>query len=405
LSEKTRSSIDSLRIDREEEKDTGGRSRLLWGAGLVLLFAALAFSWWVRREDVATVRVETVRQVASGERGTVLNASGYVVARRKATVSSKVTGKVADVRIEEGLFVESGQILATLDDANVAVGLDLARAQRRAAQTSLEETVVRARKAELDLGRVRALSADGVSSQAEVDVAEAEFQALQARLTRLEEDVRVADRRVAQIKQQLDDTVIRAPFAGVIVAKNAQPGEMISPTSAGGGFTRTGIGTIVDMNSLEIEVDVNEAYINRVEAEQPVEATLDAYPDWKIPARVIAIVPTADRQKATVRVRIGFDELDERVLPDMGVKVGFRNEESEGGGGVSFAVPATAIRMDEGRDVVFVMVDGRAERRAVRRSGEEGADVLLASGVSGGERVVVSGPPELKDGDRIEEDS
>lgn len=405
MSEKTRSSIDSLRIDREEEKDTGGRSRLLWGAGLVLLFAALAFSWWVRREDVATVRVETVRQVASGERGTVLNASGYVVARRKATVSSKVTGKVADVRIEEGLFVESGQILATLDDANVAVGLDLARAQRRAAQTSLEETVVRARKAELDLGRVRALSADGVSSQAEVDVAEAEFQALQARLTRLEEDVRVADRRVAQIKQQLDDTVIRAPFAGVIVAKNAQPGEMISPTSAGGGFTRTGIGTIVDMNSLEIEVDVNEAYINRVEAEQPVEATLDAYPDWKIPARVIAIVPTADRQKATVRVRIGFDELDERVLPDMGVKVGFRNEESEGGGGVAFAVPATAIRMDEGRDVVFVMVDGRAERRAVRRSGEEGADVLLASGVSGGERVVVSGPPELKDGDRIEEDS
>jgi len=400
-----RSSIDALRIDRQDAPERSGRGGL-WIALAVVALVVAALAWMFLRGDGAKiVSSQVVREVRAGTRGTVLNASGYVVARRKATVSSKITGKVVDVRIEEGMVVEADQVLATLDRSNVAVGLELAKAQQRSAGTALEETRVRLRKAGLDLERARSLSVDGVSSQADVDVAAAEREALEARLARLGDEVKVAARRVAQIEQQLDDTIIRAPFAGVVVSKNAQPGEMISPTSAGGGFTRTGIGTIVDMDSLEIEVDVNEAYINRVEADQEVEATLDAYPDWKIPARVIAIVPTADRQKATVRVRIGFDELDSRVLPDMGVKVAFRSEDSGTSAGTSYAVPSDALRSDNGKDIVFVVKEGQAERRAVRRGGIDGDDVLLESGISAGERVIVDAPADLQDGDRIEEEA
>ena len=403
MTEERKSSIDALRIDRDDVPDSSGRAGRWLIAGLVIAVLGVVLFLWLGRASAVEVTTSAVREVASGERATVLNASGYVVARRKATVSSKVTGKVVDVRIEEGMQVDEGQLLATIDDANVRAGLALARAQRAASDTSLAETRVRVRKAELDLERARALVAERVVSQAEVDVAEAELDALRARLSRLEQEVRVASRQVALREQELSDTVIRAPFAGVVVAKNAQPGEMISPMSAGGGFTRTGIGTIVDMSSLEIEVDVNEAYINRVEPEQPVEATLDAYPDWKIACRVIAIVPTADRQKATVRVRIAFDELDPRILPDMGVKVAFRSEATEGGVRSSYAVPRSAVVDDAGREVVFVAVDGRAERRAVRSAGEDGGDLLLLSGVAGGERVIVSPPAELADGAAIED--
>jgi RND family efflux transporter MFP subunit len=206
---------------------------------------------------------------------------------------------------------------------------------------------------------------------------------------------------------QLDNTVIRAPFSGVVIAKSAQPGEMISPISAGGGFTRTGIGTIVDMDSLEIQVDVNEAYINRVTPEQPVEATLNAYPDWKIPGAVIAIIPTADRSKATVKVRIAIKQKDKRIVPDMGVRVAFLSPPSAGGAAPAepappVLVPVEAVRAEGGdRGVVFVLAGGRVERRSVTLGPASGRSRPVLSGLKDGERVVLSPPESLKDGDPV----
>ncbi|MEM7218812.1 MAG: efflux RND transporter periplasmic adaptor subunit [Pseudomonadota bacterium] len=253
----------------------------------------------------------------------VLDATGYVVARRQATVSSKSTGKVLEVLIEEGDLVAAGQVLARLDASIQQAQLDLARSQAEAANAALAELEVQLAQARLDLERTVNLSERELASKADLDRDRLNVDALLARLERNRKDVLVSRRSVDVQAQVVADMVIRAPFAGVVIAKAAQPGEMISPVSAGGGFTRTGICTIVDMDSLEIEVDVNEAYINRVFVDQPVRAALNAYPDVDFEAYVIAIIPAADRNKATVRVRLGFRALDARILPDMGVRVAF----------------------------------------------------------------------------------
>lgn len=398
-----KSQLDSLKIDRQPEPE--GSRRGVWIAvAAVLLLVLVAAGWWLARPGAAEVTVAVAREVEIGERQTVLNASGYVTARRQATVSSKVTGKVVEVLIEEGMAVDEGQVLARLDDTNVAAALRLSEAQLDQATAALAETRVRLAEAELNLERAERLVADRVASQADLDAASAEAASLAARLESQGEAVRVAERQVALGRQSLEDTVIRAPFAGIVVAKNAQPGEMISPAAAGGGFTRTGIGTIVDMGSLEIEVDVNEAYINRVRPGQRVTATLDAYPDWAIPCEVIAIIPTADRQKATVQVRIGFTELDERVLPDMGVKVAFQaGDPAAGQSRKVVALPRTALRVEDGQDVVFVVRQGRLERRAVKVGQSEGAEAVILTGLTAGERVVLDGPTDLAEGDEVKE--
>jgi len=341
--------------------------------------------------------------VAGGDR-TVLNASGYVTARRAATVSSKVTGKVTEVLIEEGVKVNEGQILARLDDTNVQASLHLASAQLDSAKTAQEETRVRLREAEQELERQTALAKRKVVAQADFDHAEAAALAFRARLAQQETDATVAERTVAIWRQQSEDMIIRAPFAGVVTSKNAQPGEMISPMSSGG-FTRTGICTIVDMESLEIEIDVNESYINRVEPGQAVDATLDAYADWKIPCKVIAIIPTADREKSTVKVRVGFDRLDPRILPEMAVKVAFREIGAPMSGSAArlVIVPKTAIGNQDGHDIVFVVRDGRAERRAVTVVRAQESDAFLSAGVAAGERVTVDTPAGLTDGVAVEE--
>ncbi len=401
MSGERKRALEELRIDRGDDVERSSRGWLWVVAGAVLAVAVVV-GWWLMRPVAAEVRTAVARELGPSGSSTVLNASGYVTARRQATVSSKVTGRVVEVLIEEGMEVEGGQVLARLDDSNVRVNLQLAEAQRNAARTSLRETEVRLAEAELELRRTLSLVEKEIASQAELDRAQAEMDSLQARLERQREDAEVAEKQVALWRQQQEDTVIRAPFAGVVVTKNAQPGEMISPVSAGGGFTRTGIGTVVDMDSLEIEVDVNEAYINRVKPDQEVTATLDAYPDWPIPTRVIAIVPTADRQRATVKVRIGFEELDSRILPDMGVKVAFQADETATRvAGV--VVPRGALRRDRGRDVVFVVEDGQAERRAVTAADGAGEESIVISGLAAGERVVVEGPADLAEGDAVKE--
>lgn len=392
--------LDRLKIDRPDDR---GGSRWWLALVLVVVVAVVAIGWVLARPGAAEVGVATAREVRVGDQQTVLNASGYVTARRQATVSSKVTGKVLEVLIEEGMAVAEGQVLARLDGSNARAAFRLSEAQLGAARAEIEETRVRRAEAKLDLDRVASLVERQVASQADLDRARADLDSLDARLTSQRQFVVVAEEALAVAGQALDDTIIRAPFAGVVVAKNAQPGEMISPMSSGG-FTRTGIGTVVDMSSLEIEVDVNEAYINRVVPGQAVEATLDAYPDWKIPSRVIAIIPTADRQRATVQVRIGFDRLDPRILPDMGVKVAFQGARSEAATTATVVVvPRTAIRSDAGADVVLVVAGGRVERRAVTVGETRGDETTVLAGLAAGERVVVAGPPGLVDGDTIKE--
>ncbi|MEM7355500.1 MAG: efflux RND transporter periplasmic adaptor subunit [Acidobacteriota bacterium] len=402
--------LKELRIDRTEK---AGSSR----AGLILLFVLLLLGlaaaggwWWWNRTTVAEVRLTTVERTSGPAPETaVLDASGYVTARLRATVSSKITGKIVEVLVEEGMSIAKGQLLARLDDADATRQLALAEAQLASARSSLAETEVLLKDARRDVSRLDKLVAGGVSSQAQLDSAEANRDALVARLDLGREQVAVAERQVEVRRQQLEDTFIRAPFAGVAITKNAQPGEMISPVSAGGGFTRTGVCTLVDMGSLEIEVDVNEAYINRVKADQRVLATLDAYPDWKIPASVITTVPTADRQKATVRVRVAFDALDPRILPDMGVKVAFLGDEEPeptADEAPRLLVPQDAVRRDGEQDIVFLFAGGPGgrgtlERRAVRLGGRQSGQVEVEAGLRAGDTVVVAGPETLTDGETV----
>jgi RND family efflux transporter MFP subunit len=367
--------------------------------------ASIAAAYALFRDNA--VEVETVTAVAAssgaGGGGSVLNASGYVVARRQATVSAKVTGKVREVLIEEGMEVKEGQLLARLDDTTTRPQLDLSERQLDAATKNLQEVEVRLAEAERNLRRTRQLRTDKLVSEQALDAAEAEFGALQARLEALKSEVKVAQSSVRVRNQDLDDLLVRAPFDGVVVSKDAQPGEMISPISAGGGFTRTGIATVVDMDSREIEVDVNEAFINRVKAGQKAEAVLDAYPDWTIPCHVINIVPTADRQKATVRVRIGFDALDPRILPDMGVKVSFLDDRSGEPAATAASRPAVRVPteavMKEG-DTTFVwrVRDASVERVAVRTGGERSGQTEVLSGIAAGDVLVAKPVDGLAEG-------
>ena len=391
--------LDDLRIKRSDKPESNLRIRPV-AIGLVVLVLAAGVIWRLTRSNPVEVRVAIAREIGSGNGAdrTVLNASGYVTARRAATVSSKVTGKVVEVLIEEGMKVKEGQILARLDDTNIKASLAVAQAQLESARAALDETRAQLKQANQEFQRITELAKQHIASQSDLDLAESNAKSLQAHLAQQEVDVTVADRQVALWQQQMDDMIIRAPFAGIVTTKDAQPGEMISPVSAGGGFTRTGIGTVVDMDSLEIEIDVNESYINRVQPGQPVVATLDAYPEWKIPCKVIAIIPTADRQKSTVKVRVGFDQLDPRILPEMSVKVAFRET---GGGSTAnhtVLVPKSAMQSQDGRDVVFVVQHGRAERRAVTVIDTQGDDSVLSAGVSAGESVVVDPPAGLNDG-------
>ncbi len=320
-----KAALESLRLERDPDagkyRQRSGSRRSCWYvlAAAAVIAAVLAWRSFTGAVPVQTVTVESPGSAS----GAVLNASGYVVARRLATVSSKVTGQVSEVLFEEGAEVEAGQVLARLDRSTVNAELNVATSNAEAARRNLREIEVRLADARNTLERNRSLVERKLVSQSVLDGSEAEVAALSARLAAARAEVDVAIAQVGLGKQELADLEIRAPFKGVVISKDAQPGEIVSPMSAGGGFTRTGVATIVDMDSREVEVDVNESYINRVSAGQKVECVLDAYPDLKIPAHVISIVPTADRQKATVRVRIGLDQLDPRILPDMGIKVSF----------------------------------------------------------------------------------
>ena len=395
-----------MKIDREAATPSG--SGRLWLLAPAIVIVLLLGWWFVLRPSAGSILIETDtarRPPSIAAASSVLDASGYVVALRQATVSSKLTGKVDEVLVEEGMRVEKDQIVARLDDRTQQAQLELANAQIVAARAALAEIDAQLRSARLERNRLRDLADRQLTSASSLDTAEANYDALAARLETGRENVKVSERNSALAQDAVDNMTIRAPFGGMVVSKNAQPGEMISPVSAGGGFTRTGICTIVDMESLEIEVDVNEAYIQRVLPGQRVSATLDAYPSWQIPAEVIAIVPTADRQKATVRVRIGFLERDERVLRDMGAKVAFLGSEApvelqQELQGVMIA--QEALMSDDDGDFVWRVRNGLVEKRGVTLGGSRDRDrVLITNGLASGDTVVRSSESALSAGQKI----
>ena len=394
--------LSGLRIDERARGNQGGRNAWRIVAFVVLALVVVIIVLVATRTRVPVVEVAAARPGGESAATALLNASGYVTPRRRATVAAKITARVVDVYVDEGMVVTEGQVLARLDDADAQRRLLAVRTQRDATAAQIRSLEVNLANAEREFRRQEDLEKRGYSSTQDLDTARTTAESLRAQIAATKEEVRAADAQIAVAQQDVDNCTVRAPFAGVVVSKDAQRGEMVSPISAGGGFTRTGIATIVDMNSIEIEVDVNESYIARVEPGQRVEAVLDAYPDWRIPAKVRTVIPTADRQKATVKVRISFDKLDPRILPDMGVKVSFLAGEQPAGQAKARAiVPRDAVSEAGGKAAVLVYRDGRLERRAVTLGNAGAADVEVMAGLSAGEEVVVKGPAGLRDGQRV----
>jgi RND family efflux transporter MFP subunit len=393
--------LKELRIDRGGEPAAAGRGRIWLAAVGGVMIAGAALWLWMRPTGL-TVRVAEAQPIAREGAGapaaSILDASGYVVARRAATVASKITARMVDLDIEEGDHVRAGQIIARLDDTNIRAALGQAAAQLNYAKAGLEETRVNLANAQRDYDRQKSLLAGHFVSQSAVDNAATTADGLRAQLATQQSNVAVAERGVNVAQRNLDDTIVRAPFAGVVTVKAAQPGEIVSPISAGGGFTRTGIGTIVDMESLEIQVDVNENFINRVLPNQKVTAKLNAYPDWQIPAHVIAVIPTADRSKGTVLVRIGLDQKDSRILPEMGVRVSFLAEAAVGAAPAGVSLPLAAVQASGATGVVFVLHGFTLERRAVGLREGGASQVTVISGLTAGEHVAIGDFSQLKDG-------
>ena len=371
--------LNNLKIDRSKapaEDQSFLRKLILFGAAVVIVGV---FSWVFLSEDelkeVTTFTVKSL-QMSDSSATSILDASGYVVARRRATVSSKMTGKVMKVFIEEGMYVEEGQLLAQLDDSTMIADLNYSQSQLNEAKRVLSRT--------------KELAKEELASQASLDAARAAVEGLEA-LNAVREQV-------------VKDMKILAPFSGVVVYKAAQPGEMISPVSAGGGFTNTGICTIVDMDSLEVEVDVNESFINRVKPGQPVITNLNAYPKWDIPSEVIAIIPTADRNKATVKVRIALLEKDERVLPDMGSRVSFLRKietKTEQTPKEGVMIPIAAISLSDNKSRVQALNENRIVLTEIEVAEETANYARVIRGLESGTKVVARFDDDLEDGQKV----
>jgi len=400
--------LQALRIP--EGKRTPVRERRPWLLAAIVPVVILASAWPAAHLlSFAKPVVETFTVAEPGaqeDQLAALDASGYVTPRRRATIASKATGRLADVYVDEGALVRQGEIIARLDESDLRESLAVAKQDRDTSIASIKDYEVQLRQAALVLSRTEQLVAARISPRQDLDSAKAAADSLNAKIAVAKQQVQAGDARVAEAEQALADATIYAPFSGVVVSRDAQVGEIVSPMSAGGGFTRTGIATLVDMSSLEIEVDVNESYIARVSLNQPVTATLDAYPDIRFPGRVRTIIPTADRQKGTVKVRISFLKLDSRILPDMGVKVGFleqspNRDASRPSGAAHIAVPSGAIHHEGGNDSVFLVNDGRAQRRAVSVAGIAGDQAEVHAGLAPGDIVIVRSSGSIHDGQQI----
>lgn len=407
--------LQQLRIDREiPPAPPKGISRNWWIAIAVALIGPAG--WFAAtRSVVVPVKVTVARAQASNQGGTtsngsILDASGYVVARRQATVSAKVTGKLAQLFIEEGQHVKEGDVLAKLDDTNTMAELKRATASLAQAETMVVQTRVIANDLAPTYQRNQMQAAEQLISRDTLEASKTSYDLQQKELAVAEASLKILRAELEVAQRNEDDTVVLAPYTGVITTKNAQQGEIISPLSAGGGFTRTGIGTLVDMDSLEVETDVNENFIGRIHANEPAVLKINAYPDWQIPAYVVAVIPTADRSKATVKVRVGFKTHDPRILPEMSAHVSFLNESNETPNAKPFPTVSGVIvqpgavqqTSTAGNGVVFVVLEnGTVERRTVGIGAKTSEGIAISSGLSSGERVVVGDLEKLKDGSHV----
>jgi RND family efflux transporter MFP subunit len=395
--------LSSLRIQDSHRSGSGVGKKLGYATavlGLIVILGAIALAF---RNQTPTVEVVTALKPEAGGRSAILNASGYVTPRRRATIAAKITGRVTGVFFDEGTHVHAGQLLATLDDSDVKRALDSAKADRDSSQAAIADFQVQLKFAQIQLRRAEQLQQAGVQTQEQLDTASTNADSLRAKINLAKQQVQGAEMRIREAQQAVDNCTINAPYDGIVVSKDAQVGEMVSPISAGGGFTRTGIATIVDMNSNEIEVDVNESFIARVKDRQKVTAILDAYPDWEIPSHVRTVIPTADRQKATVKVRISFDKLDPRILPDMGIKVTFLSDEpvkkaDANAPVVAAMLPNEALHDDGGKKIVYLVKNDKLERRAVAVGNKQGSQTEIMSGIAAGDAIVVKGPANMQDG-------
>jgi len=400
--------LNELRIQHTQRDDHRGPPRWLWLALAAVAVAALlaAGGWWFWTSRPVAVQTATATAPAGGaaSAGAVLQATGYVTPRRRATVSTQITGTLTQVLIEEGDHVQKGQVLARLEDSALRAGLEAARANLASAQAQVASAQAQLAQAQSDERRQSELLASGMVTKQAGDQARTAVATAVAQLDARRREADAARAQLGQAQVTFDYSVVRAPFAGVVTEKAAQVGEIVSPLSAGGGFTRTGVGTIVDMDSLEVEVDVAEAYIGQVQPNMPAEAVLDAYPDWKVPAHVIAVIPAADRGKGTIKVRVGLDQKDARLVPDIGVRVTFLAKKDAAAPTQAQAargalVPASAVVQRDGHAAVFVVLDGKAVLRAVTPATPDvGPMKSIPAGVAAGDRVVLSPPATLQDG-------
>jgi RND family efflux transporter MFP subunit len=403
--------LNQLRIDRSEPPSSGGQGKW-WATGIAVIIIAASAIWYLTRPTGVPISTAVAQAAANGARGasagpSLLDASGYIVARRRATVSSKVTGKVVKVMLEEGQRVEAGQVIALLDDSNWRAALSQSNAQLQQAEANVESSQTAFDDAKPIFERAEKQKAAAVISAQSFDESHAQFNVARNNLLISQRALEAARAGVEVAQRSLEDTVIRAPFAGIVTEKAAQPGEMVSPISAGGGFTRTGIGTIVDMDSLEVEVDVSENFINRVRPEQPVNIKLNAYPDWDIPGSVIAMIPTADRAKATVKVRIAIKQKDPRIIPEMGARVAFLSDNEPAAAGAEkspvpgVVIPADAVTTSGTASIVFVVHGSTVERRAVRLGGKTASGQIVSAGLEPGNIVALGDLSKLSDGARV----
>lgn len=411
--------LSSLRITDTKRKQSRSGKRWLWAAIPIVLLGLLGAASFAFRNHKPEVEVVTAVKPSTVPSG-VLNASGYITPRRRATIAAKITGRVVGVYFDEGTRVQEGQLLAKLDDSDVVRNLNAAKADRDASQAAIADFQVQLKNAEIELNRAQQLVREGVQTQQYLDSAVMNADSLRAKIELARQNVAAAVSRIAVAQQAVDNCVITAPFAGIAVSKDAQVGEMVSPVSAGGGFTRTGIATIVDLHSNEVEVDVGESYIAKVKQDQAVNAVLDAYPDVIFPGKVRTVIPTADRQKATVKVRISFTEpdhiklrdpaTDPRILPDMGVKVTFLEDEPKAKTAeekrnepvVLALIPQSAIHNEGTTKFVYVVKEGTLERHAVTLGASKGTDVEILAGLPSGAQVVIKGPEGLSDGEAVQ---
>ncbi|MFC1851508.1 efflux RND transporter periplasmic adaptor subunit [candidate division CSSED10-310 bacterium] len=393
--------LSKLRLDPAiRENKTSRKAHLITLITVFVIISIISLVIIFKRPSVE-VTVAMAKTMDSNQGFAILNASGYVTPRRRATIAAKITGRIVQINVEEGMFVEQKFVLARLDDTDVRALVNTVQAELNVAKASIAELDVNLKDAQRNLRRYQDLYFQDVVSQQNVDEYQRQVDALTAKQDLAQKQVIAAQARLDAALNDLENYIIIAPFSGIVVSKDAQIGEMVSPISAGGGYTRTGIATIVDMESLEIEVDVNESYIAKVKEQQDVTAVLDAYPDWKIPARVRTIIPTADRQKATVKVRITFNKLDPRILPDMGVKVTFLDHKGDLPTGQPLVIiPRDSIRENKGKQIVFIFKNDQIEQRAISVGHIKGNDIEVLAGISAGEMVVTSETEDLKNGQK-----